>query len=141
MGRVEMSSSASVFSLYRNLLRQGRSFNSYQFSHYVIRRTKDEFRRHAGESDPMVIKELEEGRARLGRCPPSVADQPAVSAEEKRVGGVNAFGEARIIILISFVVSLAHPISIFKRCVGTGECTPLGARSSPQLDYRQSIDH
>merc|ERR1712137_918073 len=56
--RVEMSSSASVFSLYRNLLRQGRSFNSYQFSHYVIRRTKDEFRRHAGESDPMVIKEL-----------------------------------------------------------------------------------
>ena len=47
-----------AISLFRSLLREGRRFNSYPFSRYIIRRSKEEFRKNAAVKDPALIKEL-----------------------------------------------------------------------------------
>ncbi|CAO3612273.1 unnamed protein product [Cunninghamella blakesleeana] len=47
-----------VLSLYRNFLRHGNKFASYNFKAYTIRRSKDAFRSHQHESDPKVISQL-----------------------------------------------------------------------------------
>lgn len=55
-----MSSTTAVEarSLYRSLLRQGRQFANYNFREYTVRRTKDAFREHKGETDERTRQEL-----------------------------------------------------------------------------------
>ncbi|EHK17175.1 uncharacterized protein TRIVIDRAFT_41665 [Trichoderma virens Gv29-8] len=45
-------------SLYRQLLRQGNEFSSYNFREYAKRRTRDAFRENAAVEDPRKIQEL-----------------------------------------------------------------------------------
>ncbi|OTA80840.1 hypothetical protein M434DRAFT_85985 [Hypoxylon sp. CO27-5] len=45
-------------SLYRQLLRQGEQFQSYNFREYAKRRTRDAFREHVNEQDPREIQSL-----------------------------------------------------------------------------------
>ncbi|PMD25650.1 hypothetical protein NA56DRAFT_592501 [Hyaloscypha hepaticicola] len=45
-------------SLYRQLLRQGEQFASYNFREYAKRRTRDAFREHKNVQDPREIQEL-----------------------------------------------------------------------------------
>src|SRR4051812_48348298 len=52
------SSSFSVRSLYRSLLRQSSQFANYNFRQYARRRTRDAFREHQHESDQRRIQEL-----------------------------------------------------------------------------------
>jgi hypothetical protein len=43
---------------YRQLLRQGEQFATYNFREYAKRRTRDSFREHKDVSDPRAIQEL-----------------------------------------------------------------------------------
>ncbi|KAI1140992.1 hypothetical protein F5Y05DRAFT_375875 [Hypoxylon sp. FL0543] len=45
-------------SLYRQLLRQGEQFQSYNFREYAKRRTRDAFREHVNEQDPREVQGL-----------------------------------------------------------------------------------
>ncbi|KAH8662042.1 hypothetical protein BX600DRAFT_309721 [Xylariales sp. PMI_506] len=45
-------------SLYRQLLRQGAQFDSYNFREYARRRTRDAFRENKGVEDPRQIQDL-----------------------------------------------------------------------------------
>ncbi|OTA58611.1 hypothetical protein K449DRAFT_385590 [Hypoxylon sp. EC38] len=45
-------------SLYRQLLRQGEQFQSYNFREYAKRRTRDAFREHLNQQDPREIQSL-----------------------------------------------------------------------------------
>ncbi|KAI1652592.1 hypothetical protein F4813DRAFT_377528 [Daldinia decipiens] len=45
-------------SLYRQLLRQGKQFEAYNFREYAKRRTRDAFRENAGVQDPREIQKL-----------------------------------------------------------------------------------
>ncbi|KUI64923.1 hypothetical protein VM1G_00497 [Cytospora mali] len=47
-----------VLSLYRQLLRQGEQFASYNFREYAKRRTRDAFRENKSIQDPRQIQEL-----------------------------------------------------------------------------------
>ncbi|CAN8100613.1 unnamed protein product [Discula destructiva] len=47
-----------VRSLYRQLLRQGEQFASYNFREYAKRRTRDAFRENKAVDDPRQIQEL-----------------------------------------------------------------------------------
>lgn len=49
---------SQALSLYRDLLRHGNKFSSYNFRAYAIRRSKDSFRAHQNETDPAVIAQL-----------------------------------------------------------------------------------
>ncbi|KAL2121985.1 hypothetical protein VTJ04DRAFT_2440 [Mycothermus thermophilus] len=51
-------SAAQVLSLYRQLLRQGSQFASYNFREYARRRTRDAFRENKDVEDPRRIQEL-----------------------------------------------------------------------------------
>ncbi|KAI7876942.1 hypothetical protein K492DRAFT_172085 [Lichtheimia hyalospora FSU 10163] len=44
-----------VLSLYRNFLRYGNKFSSYNFRDYAVRRSRDAFRANANEADPEKI--------------------------------------------------------------------------------------
>ncbi|KAJ3879292.1 hypothetical protein F5051DRAFT_206034 [Lentinula edodes] len=46
----------SILSLYHSTLRTSKSFSSYNFRNYFIRRTKDTFRAIQSESDPARIQ-------------------------------------------------------------------------------------
>ncbi|KAJ3885687.1 hypothetical protein GG344DRAFT_58810 [Lentinula edodes] len=46
----------SILSLYHSTLRTSKSFSSYNFRNYFIRRTKDTFRAIQSESDPTRIQ-------------------------------------------------------------------------------------
>uniref|UniRef100_A0A8C4QW41 Si:ch211-152c8.4 n=1 Tax=Eptatretus burgeri TaxID=7764 RepID=A0A8C4QW41_EPTBU len=52
------SSKLRVLTLYRALLREGRKFPSYNYREYAVRRVRDAFREHAGETDPDEIHKL-----------------------------------------------------------------------------------
>ncbi|SPO00047.1 related to ISD11 Iron-Sulfur protein biogenesis, Desulfurase-interacting protein [Cephalotrichum gorgonifer] len=55
-----------VRSLYRQLLRNGGAFTSYNFREYARRRTRDAFREHANERDPARVQEfLAKGKKEL----------------------------------------------------------------------------
>ncbi|KAI0112850.1 hypothetical protein F4814DRAFT_419607 [Daldinia grandis] len=45
-------------SLYRQLLRQGKQFEAYNFREYAKRRTRDAFQENAGVQDPREIQTL-----------------------------------------------------------------------------------
>ncbi|KAI8376359.1 uncharacterized protein BYT42DRAFT_498190 [Radiomyces spectabilis] len=47
-----------VLSLYRNFLRYGNKFASYNFRDYAIRRSRDAFRAHQNETNPDKINQL-----------------------------------------------------------------------------------
>ncbi|CAO3598061.1 unnamed protein product [Absidia cylindrospora] len=47
-----------ALSLYRDLLRHGNKFSSYNFRAYAIRRSKDAFRSNQNEVDPSAIAQL-----------------------------------------------------------------------------------
>ncbi|ORX63010.1 hypothetical protein DM01DRAFT_1314752 [Hesseltinella vesiculosa] len=53
-----MADRAHVLSLYRNLLRHGNKFASYNFRKYAVRRSRDAFRQHQQEADPAVVSQL-----------------------------------------------------------------------------------
>lgn len=71
-----MASSARALHLYRSLIREGNRYNSYAFSHYVKRRTREEFRKHLTDSDPAAINDL---LSRGERTLETVARQSAIS--------------------------------------------------------------
>jgi len=52
------STSRTILSLYRSLLRTGGQFNQYGFREYARRRTRDAFRQHRDETDPERVQEL-----------------------------------------------------------------------------------
>lgn len=52
------TSRTAVLSLYRNLLRTGNQFSQYGFREYALRRTRDAFRQHKSETDPLRLQEL-----------------------------------------------------------------------------------
>ncbi|KKA28774.1 hypothetical protein TD95_002847 [Thielaviopsis punctulata] len=45
-------------SLYRQLLRTGEQFSSYNFREYAKRRTRDAFRANRAETDPRQVQEM-----------------------------------------------------------------------------------
>ncbi|KAK4461101.1 hypothetical protein QBC42DRAFT_228011 [Cladorrhinum samala] len=51
-------SAQKVLSLYRQLLRQGNNFASYNFREYAKRRTRDAFRENRNVEDERKIQEL-----------------------------------------------------------------------------------
>ncbi|EAA35636.2 hypothetical protein GE21DRAFT_432 [Neurospora crassa] len=51
-------SAGKVLSLYRQLLRQGNQFSSYNFREYAKRRTRDAFRENKNVEDPRQVQEL-----------------------------------------------------------------------------------
>lgn len=53
-----MASRSEVLQLYRQMLRIGRSFTSYNYRMYATRRIRDAFRENRDISDPDVIKSL-----------------------------------------------------------------------------------
>lgn len=51
---------------YRQLLRNGGAFTTYNFREYARRRTRDAFREHAAERDPARVQEfLAKGKKEL----------------------------------------------------------------------------
>lgn len=63
---VSSSMAIQALSLYRELLRTGRKFSSYNIRHYIIRRTKEEFRKAKDWSDnEQILAALEEGKKQL----------------------------------------------------------------------------
>ncbi|KAJ3789406.1 hypothetical protein GGU11DRAFT_677968 [Lentinula aff. detonsa] len=48
----------AILSLYHSTLRTSKSFSSYNFRNYFIRRSKDTFRVIQSESDPARVKSL-----------------------------------------------------------------------------------
>jgi hypothetical protein len=51
-----MPSRSQIISLYSALIRTSRSFSSYNFRNYFLRRTRTQFREHVGEKDPAQIR-------------------------------------------------------------------------------------
>ncbi|KZT60007.1 hypothetical protein CALCODRAFT_492997 [Calocera cornea HHB12733] len=49
---------SQVLGLYTTMLRTSRTFASYNFRNYFIRRTKEKFREHANETNPAKVSEL-----------------------------------------------------------------------------------
>jgi hypothetical protein len=49
------ASSTKVLSLYRNFIRHGHKFSSYNFKDYTIRRSRDAFRANMTETSPEKI--------------------------------------------------------------------------------------
>ncbi|KAK3941925.1 complex 1 protein [Diplogelasinospora grovesii] len=58
MSAVKGDSARQALSLYRQLLRQGNQFASYNFREYAKRRTRDAFRENKSVDDPRRIQEL-----------------------------------------------------------------------------------
>ncbi|CAH3141873.1 unnamed protein product [Porites lobata] len=58
MAVFKMASRSEVLQLYRQMLRIGRSFTSYNYRMYATRRIRDAFRENRDISDPDVIKSL-----------------------------------------------------------------------------------
>lgn len=52
------ATSQKVLSLYRNFIRHGHKFSSYNFRDYTIRRSRDAFKAHMNESSPEKIAEF-----------------------------------------------------------------------------------
>ncbi|KAI9356921.1 hypothetical protein BD770DRAFT_389576 [Pilaira anomala] len=50
-----MSSNTKVLSLYRNFIRHGHKFSSYNFRDYTVRRSRDAFRANMNETSPDKI--------------------------------------------------------------------------------------
>lgn len=50
-----MASTQKVLSLYRNFIRHGNKFSSYNFRDYTIRRSRDAFRANMTETSPEKI--------------------------------------------------------------------------------------
>jgi hypothetical protein len=53
-----MSSSLAVLSLYRQMLKGGRSFKEYNVSSWITRRVRDEFRRNMHEKEADKLTKL-----------------------------------------------------------------------------------
>ncbi|KAI8329743.1 hypothetical protein BC941DRAFT_442305 [Chlamydoabsidia padenii] len=49
---------SQALSLYRDLLRHGNKFSAYNFRAYAVRRSKDAFRTHQNETNPLIISQL-----------------------------------------------------------------------------------
>ncbi|KAH7337469.1 hypothetical protein B0J17DRAFT_706871 [Rhizoctonia solani] len=49
-------SRAQILSLYGAMLRTSRSFSSYNFRNYFLRRTRTQFHEHVNEKDPAQIR-------------------------------------------------------------------------------------
>uniref|UniRef100_A0AAR2KWW0 Complex 1 LYR protein domain-containing protein n=1 Tax=Pygocentrus nattereri TaxID=42514 RepID=A0AAR2KWW0_PYGNA len=52
------SSRAQVLSLYRRLLKESRSFPSYNYRTYALRRVRDAFRENRSVEDPKALEQL-----------------------------------------------------------------------------------
>ncbi|XP_078365377.1 LYR motif-containing protein 4-like [Oculina patagonica] len=58
MALFNMASSREILQLYRQMLRVGKSFTSYNYRMYATRRIKDAFRENKDISDPEKVKTL-----------------------------------------------------------------------------------
>ncbi|KAF9074613.1 hypothetical protein BDP27DRAFT_1213826 [Rhodocollybia butyracea] len=54
----------AILSLYQSTLRTSRSFSSYNFRNYFVRRAKDTFRTIQSETDPVRVQSLYSEAAR-----------------------------------------------------------------------------
>ncbi|EKM76850.1 hypothetical protein AGABI1DRAFT_102041 [Agaricus bisporus var. burnettii JB137-S8] len=54
-------SRGSILHLYAAMLRTSRSFSSYNFRHYFVRKTKDSFRAFQTEGDPQRLRTMYAG--------------------------------------------------------------------------------
>jgi hypothetical protein len=52
------ATSQKVLSLYRNFIRYGNKYSSYNFREYTIRRSRDAFRQHMNETQPEKISQF-----------------------------------------------------------------------------------
>ncbi|XP_066290481.1 LYR motif-containing protein 4-like [Branchiostoma lanceolatum] len=52
------STRSVVLSLYKKILRESKTFSSYNFRMYALRRTRDGFRANKDVTDPAKIQEL-----------------------------------------------------------------------------------
>jgi len=48
----------TVLNLYRQMLKASKSFNSYNFREYSLRRTREEFRTNKNVTDPAALASL-----------------------------------------------------------------------------------
>ncbi|KAL9709360.1 hypothetical protein Ac2012v2_007716 [Leucoagaricus gongylophorus] len=55
---VAAPSKGAVLHLYAAMLRTSRSFSSYNFRHYFVRKTKDTFRSIQAEEDPQKLRTM-----------------------------------------------------------------------------------
>ena len=53
-----MAARSKVLVLYKQMLREGRSFSNYNFREYAIRRVRDGFQQGKGETDASKISQL-----------------------------------------------------------------------------------
>lgn len=58
MAAVKMATAREVLQLYREMLRVGKSFSSYNYRMYATRRIKDAFKENKNITDPEKIKSL-----------------------------------------------------------------------------------
>ncbi|XP_015774047.1 PREDICTED: LYR motif-containing protein 4-like isoform X2 [Acropora digitifera] len=58
MAAVKMATAREVLQLYRQMLRVGKSFSSYNYRMYATRRIKDAFKENKNITDPEKIKSL-----------------------------------------------------------------------------------
>eukprot|EP00112_Aurelia_sp_Birch-Aquarium-sp1_P013773 Seg2939.1 transcript_id=Seg2939.1/GoldUCD/mRNA.D3Y31 product="hypothetical protein" pseudo=true protein_id=Seg2939.1/GoldUCD/D3Y31 len=52
------SSRLEIMKLYRDMMRTGQQFTSYNFREYAKRRIRDAFKQHIGETDPARINQF-----------------------------------------------------------------------------------
>mmetsp|Transcript_17375 Transcript_17375/g.56058 ORF Transcript_17375/g.56058 Transcript_17375/m.56058 type:complete len:81 (-) Transcript_17375:138-380(-) len=57
--------SAPPLTLYKQLMREAKRFQNYNFREYAIRHVRDDFRRNAGLQGESAARELEHGRLEL----------------------------------------------------------------------------
>jgi len=87
-----------VLSLYTSMLRTSRTFASYNFRNYFIRRTRQVFREHAGETDPARARQfLDEGLKELevlrrAAVVNRLYEGPKLVVEKERLGRAAGLG-------------------------------------------------
>ncbi|KZO94692.1 hypothetical protein CALVIDRAFT_538805 [Calocera viscosa TUFC12733] len=89
---------SQVLGLYTTMLRTSRTFASYNFRNYFLRRTKEKFRQYASETDPAKatqffqegVKELEV--LRRAAVVNRLYEGPKLVVEKERLGRAAGFG-------------------------------------------------
>nr|CAE76192.1 conserved hypothetical protein [Neurospora crassa] len=80
-------SAGKVLSLYRQLLRQGNQFSSYNFREYAKRRTRDAFRENKNVEDPRQVQELvQKGLQNLQMLKDRLVVEGGLSGKDKEGG-------------------------------------------------------
>jgi hypothetical protein len=61
-----MAARSQILGLYKELLKEGRKFRSYNFREYAVRRIRDEFKENQNVADPSKIQSfISKGKQQL----------------------------------------------------------------------------